>query len=1000
MGFVSKKGGDIMSCCSSRKKKWRTRLNVISRIHTTRTDHARTAIHRAAFATKLGALAFLIAMPIVVLNQARAADVAPGPTRAAPAPEPLAEIEVTGSRIVREGYASPTPLTVVGAEQLESIAAVTLVERLDEMPALTGSTTAVSAKNSLSNGVAGVQTLNLRSLGADRVLVLLDGERTVGATYKQELIDVASFPQQLISRVDVVTGGASAVYGSDAVAGVVNFVLDKNFTGFKSEVSGGMTSFGDGGNFKIDLTGGFGFAGGRGHVLLSGEYLQDNGIQGDGGRAWDRTGWQQVPNPAYKPGNGQPNLLFTNQVGFSIASPGGLVIAGPLRGTYFGAGGIPGQLQYGAVAGIYMIGGQWQYTDERSNADLAPRNTSDNLFGRVSYELTDHINAYVGYAFSQNHLKNSIEPTFALGSVTVRNDNAYLPATTKAAMAAAGITSLTLGTLNNDQPHFGNDNKRDTSRINAGLSGDFDVFATTWRWKTHYSYGVTDLNVFNPASVIAARYAQAVDAVVNPATSAVVCRSTLTNPNNGCLPWNTLGTGVNGSNQAAFNWFNNNSDFQRGHIIEQNIAASITGEPFSIWAGPVSIALDAEHRDDSVYATVCPLCGATNLLIGNFAGIEASEKVNEVAAETVVPLAKDLIWAKAWDFTAAVRYTSYQVSGKATTFKLGTEYSPIPDVKLRLTRSRDIRAPDLFELFSPSQSGVGGTVIDRFLGNTVYSPNFTTTAGNTALRPEVAYTTGIGVVLQPTFWKAFSMSVDYWDVSIKESIQNTTAQQIVDECFYKLNTSICPNITRSPTTGLITNILVAPINAAVQDVRGVDLEASYHQSMSDWVSNWRGGLSVHALVTRYLRNYLNNNYTPPSNEVGVNNDVNPPLWKGSLATVYDLDPLTVGLTVRVVSAGLIDSTFIQCTSNCPPVTAAHPTINYNHIPGAVYLDANTSYKFLNHDKMLGEVFFTVRNILNKDPPPTVSVFYTNLSSQATLYDILGTEFRLGVRFKM
>ncbi len=244
---------------------------------------------------------------------------------------PVEEIVVTGSRIVREGYEAPTPLTVVSNEQIEKSADANLIGFLNTMPALTGNMTPVSGSTQLSPGIAGLQTLNLRSLGSNRVLVLLDGQRTVGSSY-QGVIDVASFPSQLISRIDVVTGGASAVYGSDAVAGVVNFILNRKFVGVKGELSGGLTNYGDDKNYKVSLSAGFGFADDRGHVLFSADQNHNQGIRGDGGRAWNRTGFQQLTNPAYSATNGQPNQLVSFNVGMLTATPGGIITSWSLEG--------------------------------------------------------------------------------------------------------------------------------------------------------------------------------------------------------------------------------------------------------------------------------------------------------------------------------------------------------------------------------------------------------------------------------------------------------------------------------------------------------------------------------------------------------------------------------------------------------------------------------------------------------------------------------------------
>jgi len=292
----------------------------------------------------------------------------------------IEEIQVTGSRISRrDGYSSPTPLTVVTGETLRNSADTSILTHLLTMPAVAGARTTSAQSGLFGQGMAGVEVMNLRALGQSRTLVLLDGARVTPAHYLG-YTDIGSIPANLISRVEIVTGGASAVYGSDAVAGVVNFVLNKDFTGFKTEISSGFTSSGDDKNEKVTLTAGFPFASERGHVLLSGETYNTDGIDGDGGRSWNNTGWILSPNPGYATTNGQPQLRFAPNTSIATASAGGLIVAGPLKGTAFGNGGTPYQFRYGETSGAFMTGGDWQENNVRTLNDMKPAQSSQNVF--------------------------------------------------------------------------------------------------------------------------------------------------------------------------------------------------------------------------------------------------------------------------------------------------------------------------------------------------------------------------------------------------------------------------------------------------------------------------------------------------------------------------------------------------------------------------------------------------------------------------------------------
>ena len=930
---------------------------------------------------------------------------------ATPANAAIEEVVVTGSRIVREGYEAPTPLTVVGAEQLEKRADATIIGFLATMPAISGQAQSNNTTGLNGRGTVGVQSIDLRALGATRVLVLLDGQRVGPASYFS-YVDISSFPAQLMSRVDIVTGGASAVYGSDAVSGVVNFILDRKFTGVKGEVSAGVTNYGDDKNYKVQLSGGFGFGpDDRGHVLLSGEHLFNAGIHSSGGREWLNIAALQLNNPAYTATNGQPQQLFLTHASWATATAGGIVVAGPLKGTAFGAGGVPYKFNYGSiVSGDIMWGGDAISNNAQLQSDLDPSNTEDNLFTRTSYDVNDNLNVFVQYGWGQNRVNMyHYAPDFLPGTATayvIRNDNPYLPASTKAAMAAAGVTSFGIGSWNVDLPGMAYGATRISNRISGGLEGNFDAFGKGWKWNAYYAYTSSKIAQHENAPV-KARYAAAIDAVVNPATGQIVCRSALpggANPD--CKPWNAMGIGVNAGNELGISYIKGHGElnFELGLIEQETIAASVTGEPFSLWAGPVSLAVSAEHRKDKVDGVNDPISAAAGHNIGNLPALHGATSVTEGALETLVPLAKGETWAKDWDLSLAVRFTGYDLAGYVTTWKVGTTYTPVDDIKFRATRSRDIRAPSIQDLFATStQNGIGNGTIDRFLNTSVSTTSVAVTSGNMNLAPEKADTTGIGVVLTPRFLEGFSASVDYWDVNISGAIQPLSNQFIIDSCYDKSIPSLCANIIRG-ADGTISRLNNYAINLAAQDVRGIDLEATYRLRMSQMVSDWRGDFSLHGNMTFYLRYYTNTGLTPSTDTVGQNSggpgSGSVPDWKLTVAATYQLDPISVTLTGRAFSNGTISAIAVECSSGCPASTTAHPTTNANFAPGRFYLDTNIDYALDMGEATKVNLFASVRNMFNASVPPLPSQPYFLNGAQSSMYDSLGAVYRVGVRFKM
>ena len=936
----------------------------------------------------------------------------------------LQEVVVTGTRIIRDGYQAPTPLTVVTAEALAAgTATANVADTLNTMPVFANSTSPSSASNGVSGGTQGLNVLNLRGMGGTRTLTLLDGQRSVPALFSGE-VDVNNFPQQLISRVDTVTGGGSAVYGSDAIAGVVNFILDKQFTGIKGEVSAGETSYGDDQNYKVSLAGGFGFGGDRGHVLLSAEMADRDGITpGDGGRKWNNKGWGIMTNPASGTGAGQsttvPEQLVLEKISLSNATHGGIIISGPLKGIAFGNGGTPYAFNYGPLTlDPWMQGGDWQSTEIRHDRSgtLEPSNLRHNAFLRVAYDVTDTMNVYAQASWGDNITYTSTWPPFQAGNgMTILSGNPFIPASVQAQMTAAGVTQFRIGSMNYDMPNVGNRAKRNTTRYVVGIDGRFDAMETSWSWNAYYQRGqtraATDVeNVMNITRWTAASDAVTVTSA-NVGTSglrigSIACRSTLTNPTNGCSPWNNLGVGVNDA--AGLKYITGLSHVNQ--VIKQNVfAASVTGEPLSTWAGPVSVALSLEHRSESAVGKPDPAPGTYGTwFAGNFSNFAGKNHVTEGAAETVVPLAKDEEWARALDVNAAVRVTDYKLSGIVVTWKGGAVYTPIDDIKFRGTVSRDIRAPNFNELFAVSNSGFR-SAFDPFTNTTPQF--FGENKGNLNLQPEKATTTEFGVVLSPQFASGLTLSVDYWHIKLKEAIGSAGDNQVLLYCFQGRQ-DFCSAVFRDPpaagqTVGVINKLTQQPFNLASQLKAGIDVEGSYSMDVDSLVSGWGGNLTLRSQWTFYTKSQTDEGLgAGPYSTLGNEGQLftGPPRWRQATTIGYALDKLRSSLTFRAQSKGQIDNRYITCTTGCPTSGSVAKTINSNYIPGTFYIDASVSYLWNVGDAEV-ETFFNVRNLMNKDPGvvpqgPTDFTYTYPLSKGSVGFDMLGRVLRAGVRFKM
>jgi len=905
------------------------------------------------------------------------------------------EILVPGMRIARGGYAAPTPVTVLGADQIARQATGNLADLVNALPAFAGSQTP-NQNIQTASGVAGTNGLSLRDLGIQRTLVLLDGQRSVAGTITGAA-DVNTFPQALVSRVDVVTGGASAAYGSDALAGVVNFVLDKTFTGVKGELSGGVTTYGDNAGFKVALTAGRTFANARVHALLSGEVEHNGGVVHPSNRAWNKSNIGLLANPAYTPTNGQPQLLILDPVNNSRAAPGGLITSGPLKGVAFGPGGSPYQFDYGLLNdGSNMYGSsQDSALNAHATQSLGTRASRQNLFARVSYDLSDDVNVFAQHGWGHaDSYSIALLPLYS-GNLTVAADNAFIPAAVAARASALGVTSFSFGTINGDlenkSPEVMGD--RRTTRTVFGAHGTFDFLDAPWAWDAYLQKGVTHHRSELQRVIHTARFAMAGDAVRGP-SGAIICRATLTDPGNGCVPYNLFGLGVNA--KAALDYITG-TDW-RAERYEQNVQAfSLHGAPVRNWAGPISLALGAEHRGEKVSGVAAP----TGWFLGNYTPTFGSYTVTEGFAEAVAPLADTQPWARSLDVSGAVRATSYGTSGYVTTWKLGFTYVPVDDVTFRATRSRDIRAPNLLELFSGGVSGTNN--VNNLITSDPTAFIRILSRGNRDLAPEKADTTGVGIVLKPGLLPGFNVSVDYWRLNITDSIQVLQGQDVVNFC-YRGHRTFCDAITRSTVNGQEQYLInITPLNLARQTVEGLDFEAGYRFDLADLSKDWTGAVALRALATHNRKNILNNDLNTPVNIAGVNegnsSDSGMPSWRWMAALAYDGDSLAMALTARGVSAGTLSNSFIVCTSGCPASTIDHPTINVNHIDGAAYVDVSLAYKF----KDSASVFLNVQNLANKDPaavPRINGTPYGYAQTNPIMYDILGRIFRAGVRFTL
>jgi iron complex outermembrane receptor protein len=901
----------------------------------------------------------------------------------APEPQTAAEDEgdivVTGSRAIIDGSQQPTPVTVISAESLTKAQPGLIGEALNQLPAFRGSSRPTGGFTAALGPGSG-SYLNLRNLGAQRTLVLLDGRRAAPSA-RDGSTDINLIPQELVKRVDIVTGGASAAYGSDAVAGVVNFVLDTRFSGLKATLQSGISDEGDAPTYKASLTAGLAFADGRGRIVASASYFDTKGLQSITDRGWGRSGIGFLSNPAV-PGQ----LIFRENLRASTASPGGLILSGPMAYRQFAPDGSLVPFSRGSLqAGLIQIGGDGAQAFSNLSADIR----TESYFGRAEFDVTPSLTlfAQANLGLARNHY-NQIQQ-FSLGGFNgflIFPGNAFLR---PAVQQQVGNTPFAVGRMNFDFGEPANATaKARTLDLTTGFrfSGPSDLVV-----EGYYERGKNTQNIRTDNNVILERLYAAVDAVRDPGSGQIVCNVTLTNPGlyPGCVPMNIFGAGA--PSKAAIAYVEATSAF-RTTITQEVADLSVRARPFSTWAGPVSLAAGGQYRrlvldqtSDDIGPGINDATGIRGFpapyqnqpggyLLTNVFPVTGAYNVWEVFAEAAVPLARNVPFLHALDINGAVRYTNYSTSGGVTTWKAGAVWEPVEGVRFRGTVSRDIRAPNVPELFAGIVQNTG-SVIEN--GSTV--PIIQATRGNRNLVPEKADTYTVGVVLSPSFVPGLTLSADYYSIDISGVISSLSTQVTLDQCLAGAM-QLCANITRDGA-GKITRIESPTLNLNRLLSSGVDLELSYRPA--DPVLG--GSMQLRAIASylaKQRQDVSRGSSIDRAGEVGLSSN---PRWSATGSVNWKSGPVELFVQERFISAGTYD------------VTRAEPArIEDNSVKSVFYTDATISFDIEKKFRL----FLTVNNLFDRDPPlaPNGTLVTFN-PTNPQLYDVIGRYLTAGVTLK-
>jgi iron complex outermembrane recepter protein len=946
-------------------------------------------------------------IPLILASTAHAQAQAP----AAEQEGAVEQVTVTGSRIQRtDGFSSPTPVTTLGVDRLDQRGITNIGDALNELPSFRASTNPTTVQN--TGGSIGARVLDLRGLGASRTLVLVDGRRFVAST-SQGTIDTNLIPSILIDNVDIVTGGASAAYGSDAVAGVVNFALNGKLEGMRSNLSYSKSAQGDDQTVSAALAGGLPFAEGRGHFVWAGEYSSEHGLGDCYTRSWCGSSVLNLGNSPPGAG-GRPANNITDNVQTATVSQDGVIDASSatqswfrLRGTSFNPDGTTRPFQYGELYGtnlapLFMKGGEGQGENTFFAGYLLKAPVKRYIgYTKTTFDFTDSMQGGLDISYGQvegqSYGAQYRDSAGSLGNAQsfgpILSGNPFIPASVQQIMTANNIPTFILGRAFGDIGNALGESTTKTYRAVASLKGKFGD--SNWAWDGYYQFGKNDVRLDVTGNLSISRMRKAIDAVTN-GQGAIVCRVNADaipgNDDPACAPFNAFSR--NRFSDAARDYVTP-SGFQTTSIRENVAAANVQGDLFSLPAGPLQLAGGAEWRNQKLTGDADPLSRINDFYTLNGQSLSGEIKVTEGYVETNIPVLKDLPFARSVELNGAVRRTHYSFSSantddnslSVTTWKAGATWEIIPSVRLRATKSRDIRAPNLSELFGPTTTA-GGGIVDPLTGTQLNPQQIS--GSNADLVPEVADSWTAGIVLRPSgFLEGLQVSADYYDIQVDQAIGTLGGQTVANRCFQGA-VEFCPLVQRDPPgTGPITLIRNVLLNVNSIITKGIDVEAQYRFAMGS-----AGNLDVRLLgtIVQDLVTVDSAGSTQRAGMTGWRAGTQPgmPDWSGDLLTTWNRGAFSLTMHNKYVPSGMYNNSLIGPNQPGYSITLLN-SANNNEVESAFYTDLSGQFRIKDDDL----VFFAgINNVFDKEPPTAPSIAG---NGNFILFDPIGREYRLGLR---
>ncbi|WP_024353298.1 TonB-dependent receptor domain-containing protein [Brevundimonas naejangsanensis] len=936
----------------------------------------------------------------------------------------VADIVVTGSRIRRPNVEASTPVNVVDAQEIENIGVTNLIDAMARQPQVGLGSSAASTTNTIAG--QGLATLNLRNLGASRTLVLVNGRRHVAGSSGTSAVDVNTISKTTIARVDTVTGGSSAVYGADAVAGVVNFITKQDFDGIAAQAQYGSA---DGpSTYYGSVAVGRNFNDGRTNIMGAATYDKSEGLYRHQ-RDYAMDAINYIPNPNKKsPDDGLPSFIMARDVytnitnntytpvivtpiggaaGYSLTfSPDGKLIPFDRGQIVVDGAGREQKLSIGG-AGFKPSEDSLRTPVERYGGELQLRHqfqpmndyiTELNLFAEGKYFHTEASSQNTNGTFAHD------VPGMAVGSAYhIHADNAFLPSDLRAMLTAAGVKEFDITRNDRDFGIRTYESAYDTIRFVTGFDG---AFSNGWRFETYFNYGQTK-SQFTNFDRLQQEFYDSIDAVYQ--NGQIVCRSKEAQAN-GCKPLNLFGAGVASQEAIDYSYLHT----VRNDVTRQwNAVATVNGELFSypsLFSGtslPVAFAAGVEWRKEYARSVPDKLSQDARIFQNSQQITEGNYESKEVFGELNLPLMADVPFVQYLDLTAAYRYQDYTTTGGDSSYGVGLEWTINRDIRFRGNYAKAVRSPNINELFGGESEGFSQVEdpcdatrvnLGNFPANRKancaalgLSPDFVQSSGTKAvvsrgnpdLKPEEGETLTLGVVLTPSFLPGLAITVDHYDIKISDVIASLGWRNVINNCVDSptLDNPFCGSMTRT-SDGNVGRVLNQVLNVAEYTNSGWDVTASYRTDLAKLGLPDYGSLSFNA-AAGFLEDLT---YDPVPGDPSVRDEqageLPNPKRRMNFRVTWDYDRVSLSYANQYLSS--------MVRSNQDPAGAYEPY----KAPSWLTHDIRAEYRF---DKF--SVFAGVNNFTNEEPPQTPFTWTgtsLNTGFNASIYNNLGRYAYIGV----